>query len=135
MSTHQTPKSKKWCSLHRSTTHSDRECRAQQANTASTGAAGTSRNNVAKNPVESRSIVDLGPASYVFMALRPSEAEKTKLPFTIDSGASDHFVDPDLLPPQYEIPECTEYDPPIDVVGAGSIILKGNGYATRLHSR
>lgn len=35
-----------------------------------------------------------------------------------------------FYPPHCEISECTEYDRPIGVVGAGSIVLKGTGHGT-----
>lgn len=98
MPTQKAPKSTKWCPLHNSTIHSDQECGAQQANTDASTDAETTSETVAKNPVELRTAVDLGPASYVFMAVRPPEAEVIKLPSMIDSDASDHFVDSGLLP-------------------------------------
>ena len=130
LSTKKVPKSKKWCSFHKSTTHSDKECRAQQANTANATVAATSSETMTKTPAEPMTTAELGPASYVFMAMHPAQAEMIKLPFMIDSGASNHFVDPDLLAPNCKIAQYTEYDPPVDIVGAGSVVLKGTGHGT-----
>lgn len=48
-----------------------------------------------------------------------------ELPFIIDSGASDHHCGSSvLLSPHDEISDDSQYDPPIDLFGAGSIVLK-----------
>ena len=112
----------KWCSLHKTRSHSDNECMAQQATPQST-------------PPVSALPATISPAtetcSFTFVASSSfSSIKKGGLQLLVDSGCSSHMVDPEMIPnADQHLREFQALRPPKIFYGAGSHELLATGTA------
>ncbi|CAN0468046.1 unnamed protein product, partial [Discosporangium mesarthrocarpum] len=86
---HQTSKPKKWCSLHKTNTHSNEECRVQQKS------AGIQDEGTA----DTTALVTTTSIAFQATTSQPQTRSSTgaKLILMVDSGCTDHMLDPELF--------------------------------------
>ncbi|CAN0303407.1 unnamed protein product, partial [Scytosiphon promiscuus] len=112
----------KWCSLHKTASHSDNECMAQQATPESA-------------PPVSALPATISPAaetcSFTFVASSSfSHVQKGEIQLLVDSGCSSHMVDPAMIPnAEQQLRQYQELQPPQRVYAAGSHELLATGKA------
>ena len=91
----------KWCSVHRTTSHNDEECYEQGAPRPERGGAHLASTTLSAGspPVIDDDDFDQGFAfSATGSGTRPSPHPHNRFAMLVDSGASDHFIDDELLP-------------------------------------
>ncbi|CAN0496411.1 unnamed protein product, partial [Discosporangium mesarthrocarpum] len=86
---HQISKPKKWCSLHKTKNHSNEECRVQQKS------AGIQDEGTA----DTMALVTTTSIAFQATTSQPQTRSRTgtKLILMVDSGCTDHMLDPELF--------------------------------------
>ena len=112
----------KWCSLHKTRSHSDDECMALQATPQST-------HHVSALPATISPAVETCSLAFV-ASLSSSSIKKGWLQLLVDSGCSSHIVDPEMIPnSDKHLGEYQALQHPRIVYGAGSHELLATGTA------
>ncbi|CAM9146749.1 unnamed protein product, partial [Discosporangium mesarthrocarpum] len=121
---HQTSKPKKWCSLHKTKTHSNEECRVQQksAGIQDEGTADTTALFIT--------------TSIAFQATtsqpRTRSSTGAKLILMVDSGCTDRMLDPELFTQDIDnvLANYTMLKTPRSVMGIGHTTMHITGQGT-----
>ena len=110
----------KWCSLHKTRSHSDNDCKAQQATPQSPPPVSALPATISP-ATETCSITFVASPSF-------SSIKKVGPQLLVDSGCSSHMMDPEMIPiADQHLREYQALQPPKIVYGTGSHELLTTG--------